>query len=104
MAKKKAKSRGKSRATRSSSGATIRQGPHHGAQKSTTTGTAAARTSASKEPASGASMGAPGGDSVVPHPPHLASLALNGTRFFRPHWLHATITPRSSIARAMTTG
>jgi hypothetical protein len=49
-------------------------------------------------------MGAPGGDSVVPHPPHLASLALNGTRFFRPHWLHATITPRSSIARAMTKG
>ena len=57
-----------------------------------------------RPPASGASIGAPGGASIVPHPPHLASLALNGTRFFRPHWLHATITPRSSIARAMTTG
>jgi hypothetical protein len=68
------------------------------------TGSAAARTSASKDAASGASMGSPGGDRVVPHPPHLASLALNGTRFFRPHLLQTTITPRSSIAKAMVTG
>ena len=39
---------GRSEAISSSTGATTRQGPHHGAQKSTSTGPSASRTSASK--------------------------------------------------------
>src|SRR5262245_33242972 len=88
-------------ATRSSSGATIRQGPHQGAQKSTTTGRAAPRTSASKATALGASIGSFGGARTVPQLPHFASFAVNGTRFFLPQEGQATITPRSSIERAM---
>ena len=48
-------------ATFASSGATMRQGPHHGAQKSTTTGRSLCVTAASKLAASGVSIGSPGG-------------------------------------------
>ena len=53
------------RAAVSSSGAIMRHGPHHGAQKSTTTGTGALWTIASNDATSDASTGSPGGGSVV---------------------------------------
>ena len=53
-----------------SSGAIILHGPHHSAQKSTTTGTAAFATSASNVAASGTSMGAAGEGNGVWHLPH----------------------------------
>jgi hypothetical protein len=63
------------RATFSNSGATMRQGPHHGAQKSTMTGSGDPLTSASKAVVVGASAGSPGGGSVALQPPHRVSLA-----------------------------
>ena len=48
-------------ATLASSGATMRQGPHHGAQKSTTTGMSLCAIAASNVAASGVSIGSPGG-------------------------------------------
>jgi hypothetical protein len=47
-------------ATLASSGATIRQGPHHGAQKSTTTGTAALLIRKWKSTSDSISIGAVG--------------------------------------------
>jgi hypothetical protein len=51
------------------SGAIARHGAHHGAQKSTTTGSVDLVTSASNEAASGTSIGADGAGSGVPHLP-----------------------------------
>ena len=57
-------------ATLSSSGAIIRQGPHHGAQKSTTTGRGDDAMSASNVAASGTSTGSAGEVSSVRQAPH----------------------------------
>jgi hypothetical protein len=52
-------------ATRAISGATVRHGPHQGAQKSTTTGKREAPISASNAAVEDASMGSAGGGSLV---------------------------------------
>jgi len=52
-------------ATFSSSGAIMRHGPHHGAQKSTTTGSEDEAINASKIAASGTSSGSPVAGSAV---------------------------------------
>src|SRR5204862_5468135 len=67
-------------ATLAISGATMRHGPHHGAQKSTTTGRPAPRTSASNEVTVGTSIGSAGAPSVVLHRPQRASRLEYGTR------------------------
>src|SRR5262245_10530241 len=59
-------------ATFTSSGATIRQGPHHGAQKSTTIGSWNDLIIASNASAEGTSKGSAGLLSAVPHFPHFA--------------------------------
>src|ERR1700752_1765655 len=53
----------------------MRHGPHHGAQKSTTTGTDDALTRASKTSAVGTSTGSPGADSGAPHFLHFTACA-----------------------------
>ena len=82
-------------ATRAISGATMRQGPHHGAQKSTTIGSGDAATSASKDAASGTSIGSPGAASAVPHLPQRVSADRleYGSRFRWPHERHGTTMP-----------
>src|SRR5262245_64184827 len=83
-------------ATFASSGATIRQGPHHGAQKSTTTGSPALLTRASKTASLGTSMGSDGGGKAVLHRPQRASRPENGRRFRWPQEGHVVMKPRSS--------
>src|SRR3954452_20597061 len=60
-------------ATRASSGATMRDGPHHGAQKSTTTGRSEAAIAASNAAALGVSIGSPGAPSDAWHLPQRVS-------------------------------
>src|SRR5262245_46315771 len=88
-------------ATFASSGATIRQGPHHGAQKSTTTGSPALRTSASNTATLGISTGSDGGGSALLHLPQRASRPENGSRFFWPHEAQEVMKPRSSSWRLL---
>jgi hypothetical protein len=73
----------------------MRQGPHHGAQKSTTTGNGDCATSASNVAASGTSNGSPGSDSVVWHLPQRASAASreNAMRLRWPQTGHVMMTP-----------
>src|SRR5262249_8351307 len=83
-------------ATRTSSGATIRHGLHHGAQKSTTTGWVASPTSASKATASGTSTGsATAADSPL-HDPQRASRTVKPTRLRCRHDGHVMMRPRLS--------
>jgi hypothetical protein len=76
----------------------MRQGPHHGAQKSTTTGSDAAEISASNDAASGTSTGSPGAGSAAWQLAHLvdAPNAEDLTRFVLPHDTHGINTPRGS--------
>src|SRR6476620_3208657 len=60
-------------ATFAISGATIRHGPHHGAQKSTTTGCPALRIRASNVSTLGTSIGSAGAGNGVLHLPHRVS-------------------------------
>lgn len=88
-------------ASRSSSGATMRHGPHHSAQKSTTTGHGASRTSASKSASASTWIGAAGGDRACLQRPHLGcrSSLPNGTRFSAPQCSHLdTICLRPQLA------
>jgi len=57
-------------ATFSSSGVITRHGPHHGAQKSTTTGSDVDEISASNVRASGTSTGSGGSERAAWHEPH----------------------------------
>src|SRR3954469_23910663 len=66
-----------SAATLANSGATILHGPHHAAQKSTTTGRADRAVRASKAASSGITIGSAGSDSLVPH---LAQRGDSGSR------------------------
>jgi len=68
-------------ATFTSSGATIRQGPHHSAQKSTTTGSGDDSISAWNAADDETSIGSDGSGNVAWHLPHRA-VRPNGTRFF----------------------
>src|SRR5712692_3950185 len=84
-----------SRANCSTTGATERQGPHHGAQKSTSTGT---RDDSIALPSSDASTGcdAPETSSVALHRPHTGlPLAPTGTLLSAPHDLqrYMTVSP-----------
>ncbi len=83
------------RAAVSSSGAIIRHGPHHGAQKSTTTGTGACWTMVSNAAASAASTGSAGGDSDAwQFPQRIArSSVANRRRFVLPHDGQRASTP-----------
>ena len=71
------------RAVRSTSGAAIRHGPHHAAQKSTSTGTEAELVTESNSSAS-ASMGSATGGSGALHLPHcpVSARCSGGMRFF----------------------
>jgi hypothetical protein len=87
-----------SRATLLSSGATILHGPHQGAQKSTSTGSADCVVKASKARSLATSIGSPGALSSVPHfpqrpvPPSLSYFK----RLRWPHFGQVINTPRSS--------
>jgi hypothetical protein len=85
-------------------GIIIRHGPHQGAQQSTTTGTAAFKTSFAKlasvtvigQAASWRGKGAE-------HLPQmgLRASARSSTRFFAPHWGHVTIIFAASRKRSI---
>jgi len=77
-----------SRASRSSIGLTVRHGPHHGAHKSTKTGSTDFSTISAKLSVA-ASVIHGSGARHCPHrgPPAAAA----GTRFFRPHTSHVTM-------------
>jgi hypothetical protein len=79
----------------------MRQGPHQGAQKSTTTGTAASDTSLSKTSAPCSSMGEEGCGRIAWHLPHrvVRSTAAYRSRFVAPHDGQGVKTPRSSSLR-----
>src|SRR5439155_615522 len=74
-----------SAATFFTSGAAIRHGPHHAAQKSTRTGTRAPRTTSSKVCGSASMGSAIGGNSVLqaPHRP-VSARCFAGMRLFFP--------------------
>jgi hypothetical protein len=82
-------------ATRASSGATMRHGPHHGAQKSTTTGSFDAATRPSNAAVSGMSIGSAATGSSVPHLPHLPAWP-NATRLRWPQEGQGVMMPRAS--------
>src|SRR5260221_5541304 len=91
-------------ATLTSSGATMRQGAHHGAQKSTTTGALLWAIAASNVAASGTSIGSPGGVMAAWHLPHRADAVTreNAMRFRCAHDGHVVTTPLwSRCASAM---
>jgi hypothetical protein len=79
-------------------GAIIRQGPHHAAQQSTSTGRSPAFRKTSPIVASETSTGSeaiPPKFNVAPHFPHtgvFVCATASSTRFFAPHFAHATIT------------
>src|SRR3954462_14956716 len=76
-------------ARRASAGETIRQGPHHGAQKSTTTGTDAVISSANESRSASTSHG-----SFVPHTAHCGTPSgLAGTLLGLPQLGQVTIAP-----------
>src|SRR4051812_12949269 len=82
-------------ANASTSGAVMRHGPHHGAQKSTRTGTFAPLVISEKASAP-ASIGVfPGGSGDLQEP-HLPASArcFAGTRFSFPHVLHVRVTEK----------
>src|SRR3954465_13498988 len=83
----------------------MRHGPHHGAQKSTTTGTADALIAASNAGASATSRGSAGAPSVVWHLPQRVSAFsfANARRLRWPHDGHCTIAPLLSRFSAMST-
>ena len=90
-----------SAASFATSGATIWHGPHHGAQKSTSTGSEAVRMSAVKLAAESMSTGSDGCGSAalqLPHWPLWCSRA-NGMRFARWHCGQEIRMPRSSALR-----
>jgi hypothetical protein len=90
----------------SSSGAIIRQGPHHGAQKSTTTGKGDDAMSASNVAASATSSGSAGDVSCVRQAPHrvLDPRVAWRSRLVFPQAGHAVKTPlRSSFVADMET-
>src|SRR4029079_11655579 len=81
----------------------MRHGPHHGAQKSTTTGSSDAAMAESKTSADGLAIGSPGAPSAAWHLPQRVSAAslTNGSRLRCPHDGQATIAPllsRSAMA------
>src|SRR5687768_4937470 len=82
------------------SGAAMRQGPHHAAQKSTSTGTVALAVTSSKSAAS-ASMGSLTGGSAAWHDPQrpVSATRSGGTRFLTPHDGQGRITsePRAEV-------
>src|SRR6185503_7123129 len=77
----------------------MRHGPHHGAQKSTTTGIALLFAAASNVAESVISIGASGGASAVLHCPQrvVRPRASNARRFARPQFAQFTITPLVSL-------
>src|SRR5258708_22336197 len=91
-------------ATVARGGAAIRQGRHHGAQKSTTTGRSLCPMAASNVAASGVSIGSPGGLMAPWHFPHRVSADIReyAMRFRCPQDGHFVTTPlRSSCASAI---
>jgi hypothetical protein len=86
------------RATFSSSGATMRHGPHQAAQKSTTRGIALVDAAASNAAAEGDSTGSPGAGSIDLHLAQRVRLssAAYARRFDVPQDGHGMMTPRSS--------
>src|ERR1700736_441035 len=82
-----------SRPTRSTSGDTMRHGPHHGAQKSTSTGTEAFSSSSNVSRLASTIQGR----RVWQTPQRGTPDWLARTRFFLPQLGHATIVDRSDI-------
>ena len=86
-------------ATCATCGATIRHGPHHSAQKSTSTGKRDDPTRASKSAAEGTATGSPGGASTVWQRPQRVDCPSveNVSRLAAPHDGQVTTSPRASI-------
>src|SRR3954463_7324891 len=80
----------------------MRHGPHHGAQKSTTTGRCDEATAASNAAASGVSTGTPGAASGAWHLPQRVCAVSRGyaRRLRWPHEGHGTTTPFESSCRS----
>ena len=85
-------------ATLATSGATIRHGPHHAAQKSTINGTDEAELIESKISALGTSIGVDGCGKAVWHLPHFVARSSESkrSRFVVPHDGHFINTPLPS--------
>src|SRR4029450_3779482 len=77
------------------SGATMRHGPHHAAQKSTITGTDECATTASNAAVLSMSIGSDGWGRPAWHLAHRVARSnpANGKRFVVPHDPHVTSTP-----------
>jgi hypothetical protein len=82
-----------SAAARATSGAATRQGPHHSAQKSASTGTRAFWTISSNDSPSTSRGSSTGGKGALQAPQRpVSARRVAGMRFFRPQVLHVRIT------------